>query len=327
MTRPVIVLPEPIHDAGIAALQAAAQVLVLSRPTEHAARQAIARADAVIVRLFPLTEETIAAAPRLRVIGRHGAGLDNVDLAAATRRSIPVVYVPRTHALSVAEHTVMLMLTLAKRLLRLDDAVRRGEFHVRNQIHGTELEGKTLGVIGFGNIGRLVAEKCRAAFAMRVLVYDPYLMPGTPVQAERVAALDALLRESDIVTLHVPLTPDTRLLLGRAQLALLKPTALVINTSRGEIVDEEALADALRAGKIAGAGVDVYAIEPPPSNHPLLSAPNTVLTPHAAAHTDEALQRMAVSVANDVLAVLRGERPQHVANPGVYDQAAPPRPA
>lgn len=323
--RPVVVLPESIHEAGIAVLQAGAEVQVLPQPTEQGVRRALARADAVIVRLFPLTEETMAAAPRLRVIGRHGAGLDNVDLDAATRRNIPVVYVPHTHAISVAEHTVMLMQALAKRLLRLDDAVRRGEFHVRNQIHGMELEGKTLGVVGFGNIGRLVAAKCRAAFAMRILTYDPYLAPRTPVQAERVATLDALLRASDIVTVHVPLTQETRSLLGQAQLALLKPTALVINTSRGEIVDEEALAGALRAGKIAGAGVDVYGTEPPPSTHPLLSAPNTVLTPHAASHTDEALQRMAVSVASDVLAVLRGERPQYVANPSVYDQVTPPR--
>ncbi len=308
-------------------MQAAAEVRLLLRPTADNFRAAIADADAVIVRLFPLTAETIAVAPRLRVIGRHGAGLDNVDLAAATRRKIPVVYVPRTHALSVAEHAIMLMLALAKRLRRLDEAVRGGEFHARTQIRGMELDGKTLGVIGFGTIGRMVAEKCRAAFAMRVLAYDPYLTPGLPLQTELVTDLDGLLRASDVVTLHVPLTADTRAMLGRRQLALLKPTALVINTSRGEIVDEEALAGALHAGRIAGAAVDVYTTEPPPDDHPLLSAPNTVLTPHAAAHTEEALQRMAVSVANDVLAVLRGERPQHVANPEVYTHpAADPRP-
>jgi len=311
----------------MAVLQGTAEVRLLPRPTADIFRAAIADADAVIVRLFPLTAETMAIAPRLRVIGRHGAGLDNVDLTAATRRKIPVVYVPRTHALSVAEHAIMLMLALAKRLRRLDEAVRGGEFHARTQIRGMELDGKTLGVIGFGTIGRMVAEKCRAAFAMRVLAYDPYLTPGLALQAELVTDLDGLLRESDVVTVHVPLTADTRTMLGRRQLALLKPTALVINTSRGEIVDEEALAGALHAGRIAGAAVDVYTTEPPPDDHPLLSAPNTVLTPHAAAHTEEALQRMAVSIANDVLAVLRGERPQHVANPEVYTHpAADPRP-
>lgn len=311
----------------MAVLQATAEVRLLPRPTADIFRTALAGADAIIVRLFPLTAETLAVAPRLRVIGRHGAGVDNVDLAAATRRKIPVVFVPHTHALSVAEHAIMLMLALAKRLRRLDEAVRGGEFHVRTQIRGMELNGKTLGVIGFGTIGRLVAEKCRAAFAMRVLAYDPYVTSGLPIQAELVTDLDGLLRESDVVTLHVPLTADTRAMLGRRQLALLKPTALVINTSRGEIVDEEALAGALHAGRIAGAAVDVYTTEPPPGDHPLLSAPNTVLTPHAAAHTEEALQRMAVSVANDVLAVLRGERPQHVANPEVYTHPpADPRP-
>ena len=316
--RPVIVLSEPIHEAGLTVLQAAAEVRVLSQSTAAMLRRAIADADAVIVRLFPLTADLMAAAPRLRVIGRHGAGLDNVDLAAATQRKIPVVYVPRTHGISVAEHTIMLMLALAKRLLRLDDAVRTGNFHLRNQISGAELDGKTLGVIGLGNIGRLVAEKCRGAFRMRVLGYDPFLAPDLSVPADRVADLDVLLRESDVVTLHVPLTPQTRSLLGARKLALLKPTALVINTSRGEVIDEGALAQALHAGRIGGAAVDVYATEPPPSDHPLLSAPNTVLTPHTAAHTEEALQRMAVSIADDVLAVLRGARPAHLANPDVY---------
>ena len=155
---------------------------------------------------------------------------------------------------------------------------------------------------------------------MRVLGYDPLLAPGLAVPADRVADLDVLLRDSDVVTLHVPLTAQTRRLLGARQLALMKSTAVVINTSRGEVIDEEALAEALRAGRIAGAAVDVYATEPPPADHPLLSAPHTMLTPHTAAHTEEALRRMAVSIADDVLAVLRGDRPIHVANPEVYER-------
>jgi D-3-phosphoglycerate dehydrogenase len=316
--RPVVVLSEPIHEAGLAVLRAVAETRVLPQSIPAILRRAIADADAVIVRLSPLNGEMMAAAPRLRVIGRHGAGLDNVDLAAATQRNIPVVYVPRTHGVSVAEHTIMLMLALAKHSVRLDQAVRSGEFQLRTEITGMELEGKTLGVVGLGNIGRLVAEKCRGAFGMRVLGYDPLLAPGVSVPADRVADLGVLLRESDVVTLHVPLTAQTRKLLGARQLALMKPTGLVINTSRGEVIDEEALAAALQAGRIAGAAVDVYTTEPPPADHPLLSAPNTVLTPHTAAHTEEALQRMAVSLADDVLAVLRGERPTHVANPEVY---------
>jgi len=318
--RPVVVLSEPIHEAGLAVLRAAAEVLVLQQSTPAILRRAIADADAVIVRLSPLDAEMMAGAPRLRVIGRHGAGLDNVDLAAATQRNIPVVFVPRTHGVSVAEHTIMLMLALAKHSLRLDQAVRRGEFHLRNQLTGMELDGKTLGVVGLGNMGRMVAEKCRSAFTMRVLWYDPLLAPGMAVPADRVADLDVLLRDSDVVTLHVPLTAQTRRLLGARQLALMKSTAVVINTSRGEVIDEEALAEALRAGRIAGAAVDVYATEPPPADHPLLSAPHTMLTPHTAAHTEEALRRMAVSIADDVLAVLRGDRPIHVANPEVYER-------
>src|SRR2546428_12950465 len=218
--RPVVVISEPIHEAGLAVLRAAAEVLVLQQSTPAILRRAIADADAVIVRLSPLNGEMMAAAPRLRVIGRHGAGLDNVDLAAATQRSIPVVYVPRTHGVSVAEHTIMLMLALAKHSLRLDQAVRRGEFHLRTQMTGMELDGKTLGVVGLGNIGRMVAEKCRGAFRMRVLGYDPFLAPDLSVPADRVSDLKGLLRESDVVTLHVPLTPQTRILLGAQQLEL-----------------------------------------------------------------------------------------------------------
>jgi D-3-phosphoglycerate dehydrogenase len=272
------------------------------------------------VRLAPLSAGTIAAAPRLRVIGRHGVGVDNIDVAAATARRIPVVFVPGTNAASVAEHTIGMMLALCKRLLTLDQAVRRGQWQARDTTVGVELAGKTLGVIGLGAIGREVATRCRAALGMRVMGYDPYAPADLPVDVERVTALEPLLREADVVTFHVPLTPETRGMLGPHELSLLKPTALVLNISRGGVIDEAATADALRAGRIAGAAVDVFSPEPPPRTHPLLAAPNTILSPHAAAHTEEALKRMAVALAEGVLAVLRGEQPRHVANPEVYAQ-------
>jgi phosphoglycerate dehydrogenase-like enzyme len=243
--------------------------------------------------------------------------LDNVDLRAATRRRIPVVYVPQANSVSVAEHAVGMMLALGKHSLDLDRAVRKAEWHRRQVLVGMELEGKSLWVVGLGAIGRLVAEKCRTAFQMRVLGYDPYLTV-VPAGVERVGTLEAVLREADIVTVHVPLTAETRGLIGRQELAMCKPTAYVVNTSRGEVVDTLALAEALRAGRLAGAAVDVFPVEPPPPDHPLLSAPNTLFSPHAASHTEESLQRMAVSVAEDVLLVLRGERPRHAGNPEVY---------
>lgn len=317
--RPTILLSEPIHEDGMAKLQAEADVQVLPEPTEQALRLAIRFVDAVIVRLCPVSAEAIEKAQRLRVIGRHGVGVDNVDLDAATRRGVPVVYAPQTNAVSVAEHTIAMMLALAKNLMRFDQELRIGRFQSRLVIRGIELEGKTLGVIGLGNIGRLVAEKCRKAFHMRVLGYDPYISPGLVPEVELVENLEQLLREADVITLHVPLTEETRNLLGRRELALLKPTALLINTSRGAVVDEEALAEALHAGSIAGAALDVFSIEPPPPDHPILSAPNTLLSPHVAAHTEEALRRMALSVVEDVLAVLRGDKPHNIANPEVYE--------
>lgn len=315
--KPTVLLSEPIHEAGVARLEAETQVQVLKEPSSATLMKAITGADAVIVRLIPVTEETIAAGKRLKVIGRHGAGLDNVDLPAATRRRIPVVYAPQTNSVSVAEHAVGMIVALGKHLLGLDYAVRAGEWQRRQEIVGTELEGKTLGVVGLGAIGRLVAEKCRAAFHMRVVGYDPYLTT-VPAGVERLGTLEAVLKAADFVTVHVPLTPETRGLIGAKQFAMCKTTAYVINTSRGDVVDTVALAEALRSGRITGAGVDVFSVEPPPSDHPLLRAPNTIFSPHAASHTEESLQRMAVTVAEDVLLVLRSERPRHVGNPEIY---------
>jgi D-3-phosphoglycerate dehydrogenase len=291
---------------------------VLPEASATALAQAIARADAVIARLVPVTADVIAAGQRLRVIGRHGVGLDNVDLGAATRRRIPVVYVPQANSASVAEHAMGMIIALSKRLLDLDRAVRSGRWHLRQTSVGTELDGKTLGVIGLGVIGRLVAQKCSAGLRMRVLGYDPYVTTALPPEVNRVKTLEPLLREADVITVHVPLTAETRAMLGRRELALCKPTAFIINTSRGGVVDELALADALQAGRLAGAALDVFSSEPPPPGYRLLSAPNTVFSPHAASHTEEALRRMAIGIAEDVLLVLRGERPRHVGNPEVY---------
>ncbi|OLC29279.1 MAG: hypothetical protein AUH31_07285, partial [Armatimonadetes bacterium 13_1_40CM_64_14] len=267
-----MLLSEPIHEDGVARLETETQIQVLPEASSEALARAIPGADAVIVRLVPVTAEVIAAGQRLRVIGRHGAGLDNVDLPAATARRIPVVYVPQANSISVAEHAIGMMVALSKHLLDLDQAVRTGQWQRRQVIVGMELEGKTLGVIGLGAIGRLVAEKCRAAFHMRVLGYDPYVT-ALPAGVERADTLAAVLKEADIITVHVPLAAETRGLIGRHQLAMCKPTACVVNTSRGEVVDTLALAEALRAGRLGGAAVDVFSVEPPPSDHPLFRLP------------------------------------------------------
>ncbi|MDR7587822.1 MAG: hydroxyacid dehydrogenase [Armatimonadota bacterium] len=316
MERPRVLLTEPIHPDGLALLQQSADVTVLPAPEPEAVRAALADADAVVVRLVRLRAEEIDAAPRLRVIGRHGVGVDNVDLAAATRRRIPVVYTPGANAVSVAEHTLALLLAVARRLVDLDRAVREGRWQARDEIWGIELAGRTAGVVGVGAVGREVARRCRA-LGMRVLGYDPYVAE-MPEGVERAESLDDLLRQCDVVSLHVPLRPDTRHLIGRRELAILRPGSVLINTSRGAVVDEGALAEALADGRLAGAGLDVFGTEPPPPDHPLLRAPRAVLTPHAASHTGEALRRMAVAVAEQVLDALAGRRPPYVANPEVY---------
>lgn len=285
----------------------------------------LAEADALMVRLFPVTAEVLVRAPRLRVIGRHGVGYDTVDIAAASARGIPVIYTPNANSDAVAEHCVMLMLAVARRLLDLEDAVRqrnweRGRDWNRRRV-GMELRGRTLGIVGMGEVGRRVAHLCGAGFGMTVLGFDPLVAPGRwPPNVERREALDALLAEADIVTLHAPLSPDTHHLINAQRLAQMKPGSILINTARGGLVDEAALEAALAGGRLGGAGLDVLDREPPPDDHPLLQSDRRLvtLTPHVAGVTDRSLQRMAELVCDGVLAVLRGQRPANVVNPEVW---------
>ncbi|MBI4277248.1 MAG: hydroxyacid dehydrogenase [Armatimonadetes bacterium] len=305
---------ESIHEEGMVLLRAAAEVVELPEPSPpEVVRAAVADADAVVVRLYPVTAALIEAAPKLRVIGRHGVGVDTVDVATATRRGVAVVYTPGANSQAVAEHALTLMLAVAKQIVMLDRDVREGRFGSR-RVTALDLDRKVLGLVGVGQVGRRVAGMCRGAFEMRVLAYDPYVatpLPGVTM----VRTLHDLLAEADIVSVHAPLTPETRGLIAAAELARMKPTAILINTARGPIVDEVALAEALRAGRIAGAGLDVFAQEPVPAGHPLLGIPNAVLTPHSASRSEGGLRGMARMVAEGVVAVLRGEQPPAVANP------------
>jgi D-3-phosphoglycerate dehydrogenase len=254
------------------------------------------------------------------VIARHGVGVDNIDLAAATRRRVPVAYTPDANRVSVAEHVLAVMAALAKRLVEYDAATRRGAWDVRNSYGAIDLAGKTLGVVGVGRIGATVARKAAAAFDMRVVGYDPHLPPGavTDCCAEEARSLEDLLAASDAVTLHVPLTPRTRGLIGARELALMRASAILVNTSRGGVVDEAALGDALAAGRPRGAALDVFEREPVDPRHPLFALPNVLVTPHTAALTAECAARMAAGAARAIAAVLDGGRPDDVVNPEVY---------
>lgn len=278
---------------------------------EGALRDHLADADALIVRnQTQVTAGLLAAGPRLRVVGRLGVGLDNIDLEAARARGVRVVFARNANAVAVAEYVFAAMLAVSRRLAEATASVRAGGWD-RRLFTGTELHGKTLGIVGLGDIGSRLAHRAQA-FGMRVLAADPLATDSSFAVAEfgvRRADLQTLLAESDFVSLHVPLTRETAHLLNGERLSLMKPGAWLINTARGGVIDEAALAAALRAGRPAGAVLDVREQEPPGANDPLAALPNVILTPHVAGITHESQARTAEMVAADVLRVLRGEAP------------------
>lgn len=308
-------LYEPIVDAGMQVLQAAGNVRLASGVDEAAIIREIADIDGVIIRSRGrMTRAILAQAPRLKVVGRHGVGVDNVDLAAATEYGVQVVNTPLAVIEAVAEHTIALMLAASKKIVRMHECLRQGDFEVRYRETGRELRDRPVGIIGFGNIGRRVAQICHLAFGMQILYCDVRRAPDLEAAlGARQMPLDELLAAADYVTVHVPLLPETRHLMGAREFALMRPDAYFFNAARGEVVDERALYEALRDGRIAGAGIDVFAQEPTPSDNPLLKLDNVVLTPHAATATEESMRDMSL-VALDLVRVLRGEPPAHPVN-------------
>ncbi len=282
-------------------------------------RLAIAEADALIVRNQTQVDEVLLdQAKKLKVIGRLGVGLDNIDLLAATKRNIAVVYGKNANAISVAEYVIHAMLTVIRPLEQASHSVRQGQWD-RRQFTGGELYGKTLGLIGLGEIARRVAGRANA-FGMRVLGTDPFVTPYDYAVTElgiQIVSLDELLGQADFVSVHVPLTAQTRHLIDARTLSQMKPHAWLINTSRGEVIDERALDEALREGCIRGAVLDVLSQEPPPDDHPLLQHPNVLVTPHIAGLTEESQTRIAVFVAEEVLHVLAGRPSLCIVNPSV----------
>lgn len=324
---PVCLIVQPIHPSGIQKLQAAG---IEARQASSADMATVAReiagCDAVITRNAGLDTAAVNAATGLRVIANHGVGTNKIDVARATALSIPIVFTPFANARSVAEHAVMLMLAVGKRLLPCDAAVRTGQWDYRYQPGLQELHGKTLGISGFGTIGRLTADIASRGFGMQVIVHSPSasaeILHAHGVEA--CGSLDDLLAAADVVSLHRPSRPDTRHMINAAALARMKPTAILVNTARADLIDSDALAQALQAGRIAGAGIDVFDQEPVPAGHPLLALHNAVLTPHTAGSTDEALQQTADQCADQIIEVLAGRRPPHLVNGGVWDSRCHP---
>ncbi|NOT00884.1 MAG: hypothetical protein HOP29_09670 [Phycisphaerales bacterium] len=354
--KPKIIVEQGMGAAAIDALRAVGDVVILNRSDEPSLLAAATDADAVVVRSYgTVTARVIAAATRLRVIGRAGVGLDRVNLDAARARGIPVVYTPAASTESVAELTVGLMLALERTIPRGDAMIRDGRFmearasHGLRALHGArELRGLTLGIVGLGRIGSAVARICGPGLGMNVIYNDirptnelPWFgefgeadscflspvacnlevgrVPPADSNANRpsrpiLTAVDkpTLYATADLVSLHVPLTDQTRGLINSAALRKFKPTATLINTSRGPVINGVDLAGALRDGVLAGAALDVFDPEPPPPGDPLLSAPNLLMSPHAGARTEAALSRMD-DVVHDVIAILQNHPPTHVA--------------
>jgi D-3-phosphoglycerate dehydrogenase len=276
------------------------------------------KAQGLIMRTGKATAEVIQASPDLKVVAKHGVGFDTIDVDAANALRIPVMISATANFESVAEHTLGLMLCLAKDLPRIDQRMHQG-FWDKTQYRGVELFRKTLGIIGFGRIGRRVSQLV-APLQMKILISDPYIPEESiPPEIQRVSQLEPLLKEADIVTLHCPLTGETRNLIGRKEFKMMKKTAWLINTARGGVADEDALIAALREGEIAGAAIDTFRQEPPEDLRRLCEAGKVILTPHLAASTDAAFTRMGVEAAQSVLTVLQGKIPDkdRVVNPEV----------
>jgi D-3-phosphoglycerate dehydrogenase len=267
---------------------------------------ALAEADAVLIRsATTIDAEALAAAPLLKVVARAGIGLDNVDVTEATTRGVMVVNAPTSNIISAAEHAVALLLSVARHVPAADASVRAGEWK-RSAFTGVEIADKTVGIVGLGRIGVLVARRL-AAFGARLLAYDPYIQPARAAQlGVTLVALEDLLAQSDFITIHLPKTPETVGLIGPGELAKTKPGVRIVNAARGGLIDEAALADALRSGQVAGAGIDVFTSEPATGNV-LLAAPNVVATPHLGASTAEAQDKAGLAVARSVKLALDGE--------------------
>lgn len=306
-----VLLPQPIVKAGMELLEKSGKFepVVFSSPDMAEIQKIIGTIDALLVRSgFKVNKDLLDAASRLKVISRVGAGLDNIDVEYARKKGIEVLNVKGANALSVAEHTMSFIFALAKNLFDFDKRVRQGEWDIRYAYRAFEIQGKTLGLVGFGLIGRETA-RMALGLGMRVLFYDPFVEGEFALSVERVNHLDELLERSDFVCLHVPLNENTVSMIGEKELKKMKPTAFLINVSRGSVVDTHALCRALQEKWIAGAATDVFEKEPPASNHPLFALDNIIVTPHVAGLTRECSERVAVkAVENLIEAIERIEK-------------------
>ena len=315
MTETVYIL-DPIHPAGAEKIAAAHEVIT---PEQGIDDPRIADTTFIVIRTTELPESLIARMPKLKAIVKHGAGVDNIPIPFATSRGVLVCNTPGgNNSTAVAEGAVTLMLSVLRRVREMDAVVREDRWNERWKTRLGDLTEARVGLIGFGRIARFTAKICGAGFGAELGVHDP-MLPAEDVTAAGATPMDLpeLLAWADVISIHVPLTEGTRNMIGAAQLARMKPGAVIVNTSRGGIIDETALADALKAGTIGGAGIDVFAAEPPPADHPLFALDNVVLGPHVAGVTEASMKHMALHCAQVIETILLGERPATLLNPEV----------
>lgn len=305
-----VLVVDTIHDVGQSQFDARDDIetTVLELPSEEELLAHVGTADAIAVRTTKISRKVIEAAPSLKVVSRHGVGYDSVDVACLTERGIPLCVAATSNAVSVAEHAMFMILALAKQSVAFDHATRSGDFWIKLGMGAQDIADKSLLIAGFGRIGSRTAKRA-LAFDMKVSVYDPYVDDDVIKAAgcTPVANFDAALPAMDFVTLHCPKSAETVNMISKAQLTAMKPTAVLVNTARGGLVDEDALYDALTSGTIAGAGIDVFAIEPPKPEHPLFQLENIIVSPHSAGVTEQSILRMASQTAENVLNVLDGK--------------------
>ena len=305
-----VLVPKGVHPAGTQWLDAHGMTLQWMMGTDEASmKRDIAQCDAVLARTHTFSRAVIEAAPRLKVIARHGVGYDNIDLMACQERGIVVCNAPMSNANAVAEHAIALLLACAHQLTLVNRELLAGHYGIRDEASCVDVEHKVLGLIGCGRIGAMVAKKAMHGLDMQVLCYDPFLaQEQMPEGVQKSATMEAVFAQSDFVSLHLPVTEHTRGCVDASMLAQMKPTAYLINCARGEVVDQQALYDALKKGRIAGAGLDVFDREPP-GMIPILYLDNVIATPHSAAQTKEASMRMSLHAAQEIVRVLEGQAP------------------
>jgi len=319
--KKVLLINPTIQPCGVNILSSGAEIVMAPDGKEDTLISYLSAGNisAVVARVERITRRIIENAPGLEVIGQHGVGVDNIDVKAATDQGVLLVNAPASNFMSVAEHAVMMMLGLARRVIESDSAVRKDDFQFRERFYPGEINGKKLFALGLGRIGTEVAKKCRLAFNMKVLAYDPYVSELEMLSmGVKKVDLDEGLKEADVVSIHLPLTDKTRQIIAEREIALLKPHTFLINVSRGGVVKQDDLVRALKEGRIRGAGLDVFDPEPPKPGDPILELPNVILSPHFAGDTYEAKQRVSTSLANDILTVLKGNLPRFLVNPEVF---------